>query len=331
MEQNMKAAVLKQAGAPLSLEDIESPVAGPGQVLVRIAASGVNPLDTKIAAGQAGHAKMPLPAVLGIDMAGVVEAVGAGVTGFQPGDEVYGMTGGVGGVQGSLAQYAAVDADLLAHKPKSVSMREAAALPLIFITAWEGLVDRAHVGAGMKVLVHGGAGGVGHIAVQIACAFGAEVYATGSAGQRAVIEGYGATFIDYRTEAVADYVQKYTGGEGFDIVYDTVGGATLDASFTAARPYHGHVVSCLGWGTHALAPLSFRAATYSGVFTLLPLLSGKGRAQHGAIMREAAQLVDAGKVRAQLDPQRYTLATAGAAQAALTDGTARGKVVVDVE
>ena len=326
----MQAAVLNAFEQPLALTEIARPLAGPGQVLVRIAASAVNPLDTKIAAGKAGHAQARLPAILGIDMAGVVEAVGAGVSGFAPGDEVYGMTGGIGGVPGSLAQYAAVDADLLAHKPRSIDMRSAAALPLVFITAWEGLVDRAHVGPGMKVLVHGGAGGVGHVAVQLARAKGAIVYATGSARDRAVIEGYGATFIDYQAESVDDYVQQHTGGEGFDIVYDTVGGATLDASFRAARLYHGHVVSCLGWGTHALAPLSFRAATYSGVFTLLPLLSGTGRANHGHIMDQAARLVDAGQLVVRLDPGRYTLATANEAQQALAGGTARGKVVIDI-
>ena len=129
---------------------------------------------------------------------------------------------------------------------------------------------------------------------------------------------------------MADYVQQYTGGEGYDVVYDTVGGATLDASFAAARLYGGHVVSCLGWGTHALAPLSFRAATYSGVFTLLPLLSGKGRANHGAILREAAKLVEAGSVRVRLDPARYALQDVNAAHAALSGGAARGKVVIDV-
>jgi NADPH:quinone reductase-like Zn-dependent oxidoreductase len=290
----------------------------------------VNPLDIKIAAGKADHANVSLPAVLGIDMAGVVEAVGEGVRGFAPGDEVWGMTGGVGGVQGSLAEYAAVDARLLARKPASISMHQAAALPLVFITAWEGLVDRARIARGMKVLVHGGAGGVGHIAVQIAQAFGAEVYATGHAAQRATIEGFGAVFIDYQASSVDEYVQQYTAGEGFDIVYDTVGGATLDASFQAARRYHGHVVSCLGWGTHTLAPLSFRAATYSGVFTLLPLLSGNGRANHGVIMTEAAKLVDAGKIKVLLDEHRYALADVERAHAAMQTGTARGKVVVEV-
>src|SRR5476649_1600494 len=321
----MQAAVLENFAAPLALRTVDRPVAGSGQVLVRVMASGVNPLDVKVHAGQGGHAKVRLGDILGIDMAGVVEAVGAG-------DEVYGMTGGIGGVQGSLAQYAAVDADLLAIKPKNISMREAAALPLVFITAWEGLVERARVAAGDQVLVHGGAGGVGHIAVQIARAFGADVYATGSAASQPVIAGYGATAIDYQAATVEQYVEQYTGGEGYDVVYDTVGGATLDASFRAARLHGGHVVSCLGWGSHALAPLSFRAATYSGVFTLLPLLSGKGRARHGAIMREVTKLVEAGKLKVTLDAGVYTLdaASVTAAHTALAEGTARGKVVVQV-
>lgn len=326
----MQAVLLTSYNAPLVLSEIARPAAGPGQVLVRILASGVNPLDTKIVAGKAEHARTVLPAVPGIDMAGVVEEVGDGVAGFQPGDEVYGMTGGIAGVQGSLAQYAAVDANLLAHKPASMSMREAAALPLVFITAWEGLVERARIHAGQKVLVHGGAGGVGHIAVQIARALGADVYATGEASQRAAIEAYGATAIDFRTTSVEAYVAQYTDGEGFDIVYDTVGGATLDASFRAARLAGGHVVSCLGWGTHALAPLSFRAATYSGVFTLLPLISGKGRAAHGAILREAARLVEAGKVKVRLDTTEYTLESVSDAHQAIADGKANGKLVVSV-
>lgn len=325
----MQAVVLSSFDAPVRRTTLTRPVAGPGEVLVRIHASGVNPLDTKIAAGKAGHAQVRLPAILGLDLAGVVAAVGPGVTAFAVGDEVYGMTGGIGDVPGSLAEYAAVDADLLALKPKNISMREAAALPLVVITAWEGLVDRARVGAGKTVLVHGGAGGVGHVAVQIARAFGAAVYATGSADSRAAIEGYGATAIDYRAETVEDYMARYTGGEGFDIVYDTVGGATLDAAFRAARLYDGHVVSCLGWGTHALAPLSFRAATYSGVFTLLPLLSGKGRARHGAILREAAKLVEAGQLRVALADQAHTLDSVVEAHAAVAAG-ARGKVVIDI-
>ena len=310
---------------------LPTPAVGPGQVLVRVHASGVNMIDTKIRAGAAAHAGQPLPAVLGVDMAGVVEAVGAGVDAFAAGDEVYGLSGGVAGLAGSLAELQLVDADVLAKKPRNLSMRDAAALPLVLITAWEGLVDRAHVQAGQKVLVHGGAGGVGHVAVQIARALGADVFATARAAQADTVRGFGATPIDYMTTPVADYVAQHTGGAGFDVVYDTVVGETLDASFVAARAYGGHVVSALGWGTHKLAPLSFKAATYSGVFTLRPLLTGEGRANHGHILREAAKLIEAGRVLPLMDPRRFTLATAQSAYGEVATGRARGRVVIDVQ
>jgi NADPH2:quinone reductase len=327
---SMQAAVLDNYNAPFRVGPVARPAPEAGQVLVRIKASGVNPLDTKIYAGEAAHARHTLPAILGTDLAGIVEAVGPSVTAFRRGDEVYGLTGGVGGLQGSLAEYAAVDADLLAPKPANLTMREAAALPLIVITAWEDLVDRAGVRAGQKVLAQGGAGGVGHIAVQIALAYGATVFATGSASDAAFITELGATPIDYRTTTVEDYVAEHTGGRGFDIVYDTVGGTTLDASFKAVSRF-GHVVSCLGWGTHALAPLSFRAATYSGVFTLLPMLTGEGRAHHGEILRQATQLVESGKIVPRLDPRHCRLETVRDAHEAIRMRNAAGKLVVDIQ
>ncbi|GAA3494038.1 zinc-dependent alcohol dehydrogenase family protein [Streptomyces prasinosporus] len=327
----MRAMVLEEFAGPLEVREIDRPTPGEGQVLVRVHASGVNPLDTKIRAGRAAHARVRPPAVLGMDLAGQVVETGAGVSGFTPGDEVYGLTGGVGDLQGSLAQFAAVDARLLARKPATLSMREAAALPLAVITAWEGLVDRAGVRAGQKVLVHGGAGGVGSVAVQIAAARGAEVFATASAARTPLVRRLGAVPIDYTSVPVDRYVAEHTGGAGFDIVFDTVGGPVLDASFEAVRTYTGHVVSALGWGTHALAPLSFRAATYSGIFTLLPMLTGRGREHHGEILREAAALVDEGKLRPLLDGTRYTLADVADAHRSVESGTADGKVVVDVE
>ncbi|HVJ55326.1 MAG TPA: zinc-dependent alcohol dehydrogenase family protein [Aliidongia sp.] len=326
----MRALVVDRPGGPFRLAEVERPVPAAGEALVRIRASGVNPLDTKIRAGAAPHAKQPLPAILGLDLAGEVEAVGPGVAGFKHGDEVYGLAGGVGGHQGSLAEFAAVDARLLALKPGRFSMREAAAMPLAFITAWEGLVDRARVGAGQKVLVQGGAGGVGHVAIQIARAFGAEVYATSSAGKRSIVEQLGATAIDYDARSVEQYVAEHTGGAGFDIVYDSVGGAVLDASFKAVGRF-GHVVSALGWGTHALAPLSFKAGSYSGIFTLLPLLTGIGREHHGDIMREATRLADSGQLSVIVDPRNFTLETASEAHAAIENGNARGKLVIEID
>jgi NADPH:quinone reductase-like Zn-dependent oxidoreductase len=325
----MQALILERHGEPLRRTSLAKPTPLDGQVVVRIEASGVNPLDVKIMKGAAPHARHSPPSILGLDLAGVVEQVHPNVTSFKCGDEVYGMTGGVGGLPGSLAQFAAVDARLLALKPTNLTMREAAVLPLIFITAWEGLVDHARVASGQTVLVQGGAGGVGHIAVQIAIAFGAHVFATCSAANRSIPERFGAVPIDYHATSVEQYVDAHTHGSGFDIVYDTVGGPALDASFKAVKRA-GHVASCLGWGTHSLAPLSFRAASYSGVFTLLPLLTGVGRERHGEILKEATRLVEAGKVVPIVDPQRFTFDSISDAYSAVERGGAGGKRVVDI-
>jgi NADPH:quinone reductase len=325
----MKAALLAAPNAPFALTDVPRPRAAAGEVLVRIHASAVNPLDTKIRRGAAGHAQHPLPAILGIDTAGEVVEVGEGVTAFQLGDKVYGMTGGVGGVQGSLAESAAVDARLLAPAPSTLSLREAATLPLAFITAWEGLVDRARVQPGQTVLVLGGTGAVGQAAIQLAKALGAQVFATAGAVRRTNVERFGIQSIDSTTVDIKEIVARYTDGRGFDVVYDTAGGESLDRAFHAVARF-GHVVSALGWGTHALAPLSFRAASYSGVFTLLPLLTGEGRAAHGEILREIGKLAEQGKIDVTLDARRFTLANVDDAHALVETRQAEGKVVVDI-
>jgi NADPH:quinone reductase-like Zn-dependent oxidoreductase len=324
----MKALILEEFNQAYQLKEIKKPAPGKGEVLIKVIASGVNPLDLKIKAGQAAHAKPKLPAILGIDVAGIIEAVGENVTAFNPGDEVYGMAGGIAGIPGSLAEYMVADEKLLAIKPKNLSMKQAAALPLIFITAWEGLIDRAKTGTGKTVLIHGGAGGVGHIAVQIAKATGAEVFSTVDASKNDLIKNYGAIPIDYKSLTVEEYVNEYTHGEGFDIVFDTVGGEVLDNSFKATRQYYGHVISILGWGTHSLAPLSFRGATYSGVFTLYPLISGFGRAHHGEILREATLLIEKGLITPNVDPQTFT--PHNIEEAYKHVNTAKGKIVIDM-
>jgi len=326
----MQALLLNNHDEPFRLEKIARPVPGSGEVLVRILASAVNPLDTKIRAGKAAHARHGLPAILGVDLAGIVEEAGSGVSAFQRGDEVFGFTGGVGGIPGTLAEFAAVDARLLARKPSNLTMRAAAALPLIFITAWEGLVDRVSLRPGQNVLVLGGGGGVGHMAIQIAIAMGVKVHAVASASKADYVRSLGAISIDYAIESVEDYVAKHTGGRGFDVVYDTLGGKSLDTAFTAVTRF-GHVVSCLGWGTHALAPLSFKSATYSGVFTLLPLLTGEGREHHGDILREAARLAESGELAPRLDSRVFTLANVAQAHDLIERGQADGKVVIDIE
>ena len=330
MPETMNAAILHAYGQPLRLSRVPIPILRPGHVLVRVEASGVNPLDTKIRAGQAGHARTQPPAILGIDLAGTVEAVAHDVTTFAPDDRVFGMTGGVGGVPGSLAEYAVVDARLLSRRPNAWTARQAAAVPLAAISAWEGLMDRADVQPGQRVLIQGGAGGVGHIAVQLAVAAGTEVFATESGAGLLAVERYGAVAIDYTSVTPDHYVDQFTNGEGFDVVFDTVGGATLDASFAAVRTYTGHVVSILGWGTHSLAPLSFRGATYSGVFTLLPLLTGVGREHHGEILRRIAEFGEHGAITPRLDERTFTLESVHDAHLAVEHGSTQGKVVVDL-
>jgi NADPH:quinone reductase-like Zn-dependent oxidoreductase len=149
-----------------------------------------------------------------------------------------------------------------------------------------------------------------------------------SEDKRVLVEDLGAVAIDRRA-SLEEYVEEHTGGEGFDIVYDTLGGAVLDASFLAVKRYTGHVVSCLGWGTHSLAPLSFRAATYSGVFTLLPLLSGAGRAHHGRILSHASKLAEQNQLKPLLAEQQFDRNEIAAAYDLVAAGS-KGKVVVEL-
>ncbi len=270
-----------------------------------------------------------LPAVLGMDFAGTIEEVGPGVTDFSIGDEVYCCAGGLADLQGALAEYMLADAQLIALKPKSLTMREAAALPLVGITAFEGL-QRAGTTAGQKVLVQGGAGGVGHVAVQLAKDLGADVYTTASGEkQHAILAGYGATPIDYRAEQVADYVAKYTGGAGFDVVFDTVGGANMAKSFEAAA-LNGQVASTVAMVELELTVAHMKGLSLHVVFMLIPMLHDFGRAIHGTILAKLAEIADRGALKPLLDNQEFTLKDVGAAYERLMRGGAIGKVVVSV-
>ena len=329
----MKAMILETYGpdAVFVAAEREIPTPKTGEVLVKVAATSVNTVDTMIR--QLGQEQLPLspdlPAMLGMDFAGTIEALGEGVTGFEVGDEIYGCAGGLMALQGALAEYMPADARLIAHKPKSLSMKQAAALPLVGITAYEGLT-RAGIAAGQKVLVQGGAGGVGHVATQLAKHFGADVYATVSGGaQSPIIEGYGATAINFMTEPVSEYVAKYTNGAGFDLVFDSVGGANMTKSFEAAK-LNGHVASTVALVELDLSPAHFKGLSLHIVFMLIPMMHDHGREKHGAILAELAQIVDAGGLTPLLDPSDFTLDQVGAAHAKLESGSAIGKVVISV-
>jgi len=312
------------------LNEVAKPELKAGHVLVRIKATSVNTVDTMIR--QMG-AELPIspeaPAILGMDFAGIVEAVGEGVTQHKVGDEVYGCAGGLADLPGALAEYMVADADLLATKPRNVSMEEAAALPLVGITAYEGL-QRAGISEGQKVLVHGGSGGVGHVALQLAKHFGAEVYATGGGDQQlALINSLGATAINYRTESVEDYVSKYTDGKGFDLVFDSVGGANMTNSFEAAA-LNAHIASTVALVDIDLTTAHFKGLSLHVVFMLIPMLHKVKRKEHGEILKSLAGIVESGALRPILDEKRFSLEQAGDAHARLESGQAMGKVVVSV-
>jgi NADPH:quinone reductase-like Zn-dependent oxidoreductase len=264
----MKAMVLTRFGGPdaFELRDVPVPAPGPRQVRVAVRATSVNPLDLQIRRGNYQDL-VDLPAVIGHDVSGVVEAVGDGVTEFVPGDEVY-YTPRIFGGPGSYAERHVADADLVARKPRNLSHAEAASLTLVGGTVWEALVTRARVEVGETVLVHGGAGGVGVVAVQLAHACGARVLTTCRAADADFVRGLGAdAAIDFEAEDHLDAVLRLTDGRGADVVLDTVGGDTLARAPRALAPL-GRVVTLVDLATpQNLVEAWGKNATYHFVFT----------------------------------------------------------------
>lgn len=329
----MKAMQLEQYGDEYAFVSAEvgRPIPSPGQVLVKVAGSSLNPIDNKIATLGADLAfAPPLPAILGMDVAGVVEEVGSGMSRYQPGDRVFGCAGGLGSLPGALAEYMVVDERLIAPAPTQIELADAATLPLVSITAWLALHQKARIREGQRLLVHGGVGGVGHIAVQLGVQAGAEVYATVSSDSKAaLVEKMGGVPINYRAVPVDTYVSAATEGEGFDVVFDTVGGANLDGSFQAAAR-GGQVVSTVTRSTHDLSIMHAKSLSLHVVFMLLPLITGEGRAMHGKILSEIAALVDEGKLSVLMDEQRFDYTRIAEAHRYWASGKAQGKIAISV-
>lgn len=260
----MLAAKITEFGGPDTLTVVETakPQPGPGQVLVRVYASSVNPIDALIREGLA-QPDLPLPAVLGSDVAGAIEEVGPGVTGFAVGDEVYYASQLANGGS-AYAQYHVAAADIIALKPSSLSFQEAAAIPLAGGTAWEAVVRRLAIRPGQTFLVHGGSGGVGSFAIQFARAAGAQVFATASAGNQQMLRDLGATPIDYRNQDFVEVVHEYTGGLGVDAVLETVGGENAVRSMNAAR--NGAHIATIVPPAGQLDALYQRNQTLHGIF-----------------------------------------------------------------
>ena len=326
----MKAMIINKYGTDAIFEktEITKPVLKAGEVLVKIEASSINTVDTMIKnLGEDLPVSPKAPALLGMDFAGIIEKIADDVENYKVGDEVYGCAGGLADLPGTLAEYIAADSQLIAKKAKNINMKEAAALPLVGITAYEGL-KRAGISAGQKVLVHGGSGGVGHVALQLAKYFGADVYSTGGGDkQLALIEELGATAINYKTEKVEDYVQKHTKGNGFDLVYDSVGAANLINSFNAAA-LNGQVATTVSMCDLDLTIAHFKGLSIHVVFMLIPMLHNYKREAHGEILKTLTTIIEEGGLKTILDEKEFSLEEVDGAYARLESGHAMGKVVV---
>lgn len=319
----MKAMVLKSFGGSGSFElrEVPKPVPHAGQVLVRVHATSINPLDYQVRRGDYPDL-VQLPAITGHDVSGVVEEVGPGVTTFAPGDEVW-YTPQIFDGPGSYAEYHVAAESIIGKKPASLSHLEAASLSLVGGTVWEALIVRAALRVGESILIHGGAGGVGHVAIQVAKAMGARVFTTVREANAGFVRSLGAdVVIDYEKEDYVDAIKGQTGGRGVDVVFDTIGGNTLSRSPDALAQL-GRVVSIVDIAQpQNLVQAWGKNASYHFVFTR----------QNRGKLDDLSALVARGQLRPHVGAV-YSLADIGLAHARLEspNNGVQGKIAIAVE
>jgi NADPH2:quinone reductase len=328
---------MTRTGGPevLELQQLPLPaLPSPGHLRVRLHAAGVNPVDTKLRANGTYYPER-LPAILGCDGAGVVESVGSAVTRFKPGDKVYFCNGGLGGEPGCYAEYTTVHAEYAARMPVNLDFVQAAAMPLVLITAWEALHDRVDLQRNDRVLIHAGAGGVGHVAVQLAKLADARVATTvGDNAKLQFVHDLGADrIIEYKKEDFVQATLDWTDGAGVDVTFDTVGGVTFCRSFAATRVY-GQVVTLLQTNCDVdsikLARLRNQSIHYTLMLTPQYLALHAARVHQRELLEQAARLVEAGDLWVRVSD---VLGLSGAAEAhrRLGEGHNIGKIVLRID
>jgi NADPH2:quinone reductase len=333
----MKAILATAAGGTdvLQLRDIPKPeLPSPHHLRVKLAAAGVNPVDTKLRAKPAYHPDK-LPATLGCDGAGIVESVGDQVTRFKVGDEVYFCNGGIGDEPGNYAEYTTLHEEYCAAKPANLSLQDSAALPLVLITVWEALVERANLQAGQTILIHAAAGGVGHVALQLAHHLGAHIVVTAGDDRKAgLVRGlYADKIINYKELDFVKETLDCTEGKGVDVVFDTVGGETYLRSLNAAR-IGGKVVSLLATPLATadvqLARLRNLSLCFELMLTPQALNLHAERVRQRKILEEGAKLVEAGQLGV-LVTHRLPLEQAAEAHRLIEAGGMIGKIILTME
>jgi len=328
----MQSMLMTKTGAPdvLEYQEIETPeIKSNSELFIRLEAAGVNPIDTKLRQGV--YPMGNLPAVLGCDGSGIVEAVGSEVHKFQVGDKVYFFHGGIGPIQGNYAEFRTIEEHFVALKPESLSCTEAAAAPLALITAWEALHDRAQIKTGQNVFINAGAGGVGHLAIQLAKIAGANVCTTASSEEKAdFVRSLGADMvINYKEQDFVEAIMDWTDGKGADLVMDNVGGEWIEKSFPAVAHY-GHFVTLLlpekqtDWTVARQRNIAINLE-----IMLSPLLFDLKDAQKHQtfILEECAKYFDEGQLKIHIS-KSMPLTEAATAHADIETGTTTGKIVL---
>ncbi len=328
----MQAILMTAAGEAdvLTCQELQEPeISTATELKVKLQAAGVNPVDTKVRRHGVFY-DQPLPAVLGCDGAGIVVETGVGVSQFKVGDQVWFCNGGLGREQGNYAEYTVLDERWVSLSPKTFSFVEAAAAPLVLITAWGALFDRGGLQAGQTVLIHAGAGGVGHVAIQLAKLKGARVIATVSSEQKAdFVKSLGADeAVIYTPNGFADAVNELTGGKGADLVFDTVGAEVFKESI-AATAHFGRLITLLDPGELNLSEARMRNLLIGFELMLTPMLRDlpEARDKHVDILNQCAQWADKGLLKLHVS-QQLPLKEAAAAHQLIEAGHATGKIVL---
>ena len=311
----MKSAQISKYGSSEVIEinqNTSEPTVSSGKVLVIIKAAGVNPVDWKIREGGMQQIiSLQFPSILGIDFSGVIKQIGEDLypSDFKQGDEVYGQAGVISGGSGAFAEMALVNTESIANKPKSLSHVEAAALPLVGVSAWKALMENIELSKDQKILIHGGAGGIGSIAIQLAKNLGAYVATTVSANDKQFVQELGAdVVIDYKTQTFEDVLHEY------DAVFDTVGGETYTRSFKVLKK-GGIIVSMLE------QPNSELMSRY-GIKAIFQFTQADRE-----LLRKLAQWVDENNIRVNVE-KTFSLEDTGKALDYQKDLHPRGKVVL---
>lgn len=330
----MKAVLMTAIGGPevLKVQDIAEPeITWSTQIKVQLKAAGVNPVDTKVRS----HGLFDdhgLPAILGCDGAGVITEIGSDVVNFQPGDHVWFCNGGLGNAPGNYAEATVLDQRWASLKPATLSFAEAAAAPLVLITAWGALFDRGGLQPGQTVLIHAGAGGVGHVAIQLAKIRGARVITTINSEQKAqFVKALGADeTVDYQPNGFADAVNKLTDGNGADLVFDTVGSAVFKESI-GVTAHFGRLVTLLDPGELNLAEARLRNLLIGFELMLTPMLRNldTARDKHVEILNQCRQWIDEGRLKIHVS-QQLPLEQAAQAHQLIEAGHTTGKIVLSI-